>query len=169
MMHSFARWFDYWSKDMVVMHTKHMVLSWWTFVPCDMIFDQRMWKLCFGNKFSIRPWPVTLNIKTCIFPTYFPFDLSLWGCADLAHTDLSYIHDTLVMVATYTKWYELLSKDEEVMLRKQIFHLTLACALDLQHTDQNQIGYTLSCYGGHLCHFLWKSREGCGSYDWKVI
>ena len=33
-----------------------------------------------------------------------------------------------------------------------------------RHTDLGHIHNTMSCYGGHLCQFLWISSNGCGSY-----
>ena len=60
----------------------------------------------------------------------------------------------LVMVDTCAKKCDNWSKDVEVMLRKQIFHLTLACVFDLEHTDLDHIGEALACYGKHLCGMI---------------
>ena len=40
------------------------------------------------------------------------------------------------------------------MLQKHFFHLTLACDLELGHTDLHHVCDALSCHGGHLCKVI---------------
>ena len=69
-------------------------------------------------------------------PKQYPFDLGLWPWPWPWRyiPDFMFVTYCLVMVDTFAKWYENLTKAVEVVPGKRLCLLTLACDLDLWHT-----------------------------------
>ena len=94
------------------------------------VYDALSW---FGGHLCYVIWKSSKYIGNyapeTIFPNTFSFYLSMWPWPWTCRPNLYPWH-----IVSFAKWYKNWSKGVEVMLRKQVFHLTMACDLDQWHS-----------------------------------